>query len=212
MIVKVKSIALGSIGICLLLTFVIPTVQFIFNRVGLFPQYDEVVSSIFIIVGSYILYLKIKNIPFLPSLYAWKILCLLGSLCTIFLVLWNVENKPISQITGQARCALSVINVIILLPVAEELIFRGHMWSFLERASVNYRLGGTLLGTSFLFGIGHLGYWLQFYWPLPIDAVFHSLSMIFAGFCLGLFRWFSNSILASIIIHAAANGFILFFQ
>lgn len=199
----------GVIGLSLLFTFLIPATQWLFGSAGS----AEIGSSISIIIVLYIWYLKANNFPFLPSLLLWKVFYWVGSLSAIVLVFINIQAEPVSQITGQARCALSVVNVIVLLPLAEEMIFRGHMWSFFEKISVEDRFKKiTLLSTSLLFGIGHLGYWLQFYWPLPIDAIFHSLLMVFAGFILGLFRWISDSLMVPMVVHVVANGIVLLNQ
>ena len=201
-----------TMGISLLLTFVIPTMQWFVDSIRLTSTYGEIVPSVFIIVGASLWYLKTNPFSFLPPLRSWKIFCVVGSLSTLVLVFIDIANEPISQITGQARCAVSVVNVVVLLPLAEELIFRGHMWSFFEKVSVKRRFEMTLLGTSFLFGVGHIGYWLLFYWPLPIDAVLHSLLMIFAGLCFGFFRWISDSLWVPMIVHTVANGIVLIFQ
>jgi membrane protease YdiL (CAAX protease family) len=209
---KEKYLLISTIGISLLLTSLIPAIQWFVAGAGVTSSYSEVVSSILIIAGLYIWYLKTKSFSFLPSSESWKKFCILGSMSALILLLLDITNEPISKITGQARCSLSVVNVIVLSALAEELIFRGHMWSLFEKVTVKNRLATTLLVTSFLFGAQHIGYWLQFYRPLPIDAIFHSLLMILSGFFLGLFRWLSGSLWGSIVVHIVANGIVLLFQ
>jgi membrane protease YdiL (CAAX protease family) len=70
----------------------------------------------------------------------------------------------------------------------------------------------ALVGTSLLFGIEHLGYWAQSNWPLPPDAYFHAISMVFAGLFFGFFRLKSNSLAIPAVLHMLANGAILLTQ
>ncbi len=72
-----------AIGISLLFAFIIPTIQWLVGSIGLISTYAEIVTSIVIITGSYLCYLKTKTFSFLPSLWAWKLFCLLGSLITL---------------------------------------------------------------------------------------------------------------------------------
>ena len=209
---KEKYLLISAIGISLLLTPLIPAIQWFVDSAGVTSTYSGVVSSILIIAGLYVWYFKTKNFSFLPSSWSWRIFCISGSISALILLFLDIANEPVSKITGQTRCTLSVVNVVILSALAEELIFRGHMWSLFEKVSVKNRLAMTLFGTSFLFGVEHLGYWLQFYWPLPVDAILHFLLMVLSGFFMGLIRWISGSLWGSIVVHTVANGIVLLLQ
>jgi len=139
------------------------------------------------------------------------VLVYLGGMVIVALLAVNIWDKPVAKITGQARSPFEVIDVIVLVPLAEELIFRGLLWSLLEsipgRGSI-----AALAATSLLFGVEHFGYWAQAGWPLPPEAVLHALSMVGAGLCFGAFRWKSRSLAVPAAIHMLANGAILLTQ
>jgi membrane protease YdiL (CAAX protease family) len=65
----------------------------------------------------------------------------------------------VAGITGLPRSPAQVIDVILLGSIAEELIFRGVIWSILVRLSQKNSWIMTLVGTSLLFGVMHFGYW-----------------------------------------------------
>jgi membrane protease YdiL (CAAX protease family) len=137
----------------------------------------------------------------------------LGGAVTLVLLAINIWNGPVSKITGQARSPVEVLDVILLVPIAEELIFRGMLWSVFERLSGN--ANGRIIAlavTSLLFGVEHLGYWAQAGLPLPPQAFLHALSMVGAGLCFGALRWRSRSIAVPAIVHMLANGAILLTQ
>ncbi|WP_394700499.1 CPBP family intramembrane glutamic endopeptidase [Thiomicrorhabdus sp.] len=210
---KTKLSPIGIAGIILFLTYAIPTTLWLVNNFSLSSKYSEFVAALLVIIGALVWYTRTQAVPLLPSSLAWKVFCVIGCVITLILFFINIYNEPVSQITGQARPPLSVFSVIILLPLAEELIFRGVMWSFIERSSTKYRWEMLpLLGTSLLFGLAHLGYWIQSHWLLPPDAFLHSLSMVAAGLFFGVIRWTSGTLFAPIVIHMTANSTILLFQ
>ncbi|HET8670487.1 MAG TPA: CPBP family intramembrane glutamic endopeptidase, partial [Candidatus Saccharimonadales bacterium] len=131
----------------------------------------------------------------------------------LVLLILNVQSRPVSGITGQPRSAYEVVDVIVLGSIAEELVFRGVVWSLFEQLSKGSSENiPTLVGTSILFGVEHLGYWVQAYWPLPSDAYLHSIAMILAGVFFGVFRLKTRSLTIPVIVHMLANGIILLFQ
>jgi membrane protease YdiL (CAAX protease family) len=147
----------------------------------------------------------------LPVSPRWSALVYLGSAVVLGLLPINIWNEPVSTITGRARSPLEVIDVLILVPILEEFIFRGILWSLFERLSKN-RKAVTLAVTSLLFGIEHVGYWVQVGLPLPLDAFIHALSMMGAGICFGIFRWHSRSLAVPMTVHMLANSAVLLTQ
>jgi membrane protease YdiL (CAAX protease family) len=197
--------------VLVVLTFAIPTAQCFVGKFASFSLYKGLTSSIFIIFCVCIWYWKAKSLSFFPSSSFWKAFCYLGWPIALGLLIINIQNAPVAEITGQARSPFEVIDVIIFSPIAEELVFRGVMWSIFTGFSRNSRWSiiVILAGSSLLFGVEHLGYWVQSNWPLPVDAIIHALSMVAAGVCFGMFRQTSRSLAVPMVIHMLANGVIL---
>ncbi|MBN1266354.1 MAG: CPBP family intramembrane metalloprotease [Anaerolineales bacterium] len=200
-------------AILMMLTFATPMVLWLADRLTAPLQYGELAGSISIILCVCMWYRRTKPFSLRPSIPSWKIsLLILGVIIPVLLVL-NILNQPVSKITGQARSPFDVLNTNVFLPIAEELIFRGVIWSILERIFRKIRRSNAVLaGTSLLFGVGHLGYWAQTHWPLPFDAVIHALSMVAAGVCFGLLRQKSESLAIPTAVHILANAAILLTQ
>ncbi len=58
-------------------------------------------------------------------------------------------NNP----TGNLELALTFVSLAILPPIAEEILFRGFLYSSLKKG---LPIAGAVVGTSLLFAIGHL--------------------------------------------------------
>ena len=195
------------------LTFSVPTTQWFAAKLIPKSEFVGVISSIVIIACVSFWLIKTKAFHFRTSSLRWKIFYDLALIVVLGLLIFNIQNGPVSQITGKARTPFEVLDIIVLLPIAEELIFRGAIWSLIEKflkAEITPIL--VLAGTSLLFGIEHLGYWAQPNWPLPPDAYLHAFSMIFAGLFFGYFRLKSNSLAIPTVFHMLANGAILLTQ
>ncbi|HEX2996868.1 MAG TPA: CPBP family intramembrane glutamic endopeptidase [Anaerolineales bacterium] len=192
------------------LTFIIPAAQWLTSE--LFPPASTrgVICSSVIILGICLWYTRTKDTFFLPAASFWKAIVYTGSMIILILLIINIRNAPIAKITGQARAPLEVLDVIVLVPLAEELIFRGVLWSVFEKFSLNNTR--AIVMTSLLFGVEHLGYWAQAGLPLPPQAFLHALSMVGAGLCFGALRWRSGLLAVPAVIHMLANGAILFAQ
>jgi membrane protease YdiL (CAAX protease family) len=120
--------------------------------------------------------------------------------------------QPVAGISGLPRSPAHLIDVILLGSIAEELIFRVVIWSILTRLSQKNSWIITLVGTSLLFGVMHFGYWAQSGWIFQPEAVFHVISMVFAGAFLGAVRLASRSLAAAMIVHMLVNAAILLTQ
>lgn len=193
------------------MTFTIPAAQWLSIQFLNSSSYRVLTGTLLVILCARLWYAGYGNSPFLPESHAWKTFAYLVGMVVIVLLAFNSWNRPVAKITGQARTPLEVVEVILLVPAAEELIFRGILWSNVQRVS---RAGGmiALIVTSLLFGVEHLGYWAQAGLPLPLDAYLHALSMVGAGVCFGWLRWGSRSLAVPIAIHMLANGVILLAQ
>lgn len=196
------------------LTFAIPAVEWLLGRFAPLAPYSDLISNLIILLIAGLWCWKAKLFSLLPSTSFWKVFCALGMLLALGLLIINIRNAPVAKITGQARSPFEVLSVIIFSPIAEELIFRGIIWSILGRLSENRRwnIATVLVGSSLLFGVEHLGYWAQSYGSLPAEAFIHASSMVLAGICFGVFRQTSHSLAVPAVVHILANGLILLTQ
>jgi membrane protease YdiL (CAAX protease family) len=203
----------GYLFILAILTFVIPLLQWLADKLIEPSGYSALMGNILTIIV--LSYWSVRNNLFYyyPSLPVGRVILYLMGISVLVLLILNVQYRPVSGITGRARSPYEVVDVIALGSIAEELVFRGAVWSLFNRLS---KEGGknitALVGTSILFGMGHLGYWVQSNWPLPSDAYIHSISMILAGIFFGIFRLKTRSLTVPVLIHMFANGIILLFQ
>ena len=194
-------------------TFAIPAIQRLAGNFVLFSPYKGLISSILVLFCICFYHWKTKPFPFFSPSSSWRTFCYLGGLIALVLLMIDIHNAPVAKITGQARQPLEVMDVVILAPIAEESIFRGMIWSLFARLATNIRGGSVfiLMGSSLLFGMEHLGYWALTYWPLPVEAYLHALSMVAAGICFGFFRQTSRSLTVPMMVHILAIGAILLF-
>jgi membrane protease YdiL (CAAX protease family) len=209
-----ESLTTVSSIVCLIaLTFAIPAMQWLANKLSGHSEYGGSISSFSTILFISLWLRKTKVFSFQTASPRWRVFYYLVLTVILGLLLFNIQNQPVSKITGEARSSFEVFDLIILLPFAEELVFRGVIWSMFEKFSKadNWNIS-ALLGTSLSFGIEHLGYWAQSNWPLPPDAYFHAISMVFAGLFFGFFRRKSDSLAIPTVLHMLANGAILLTQ
>ena len=187
--------------------------QWLTSELIVHPKYKGLVSSIAIILCTSFWLRKTKAFPLRTSSFQWEGFYYLALITILGLLTFNIHNQPVSKITGQTRSPLEILDIIVLLPIAEEMVFRGAIWSMLKKIlEGNNGRAIVLAGTSLLFGIEHLGYWAQSNWPLPPDAYFHAISMVFAGIFFGFFRLKSDSLAVPAMLHILANGAILLTQ
>ena len=119
-----------------------------------------------------------------------------------YFIMWDIRYYAL----------MTNINFGITTPILEELIFRGYSWAkFKEQGFSNSK---TLIITSILFGLFHLGYYYQISYatqfhpdaPSMIKIMF--TKVVFAtllGLIFGLIRWKSRKIYGSIIVHSILN-------
>ena len=106
------------------------------------------------------------------------------------------DLQPFFEImTGPASPALYflLITICIIVPIAEELVFRGVLWRVLERFISNKSY--VLIIVSILFSLAH-------------TDPYHMLGVFPIGLYIGWLRLRSNSIFPSILAHATNNSLV----
>lgn len=98
-------------------------------------------------------------------------------------------NEIIDSFKGSKVSILTVISVIIIAPIAEELVFRGVTFSYLQEA-MGPRL--AIIFQALLFGIYHLDL---------VQGIYATLT----GVILGIICYRFKNILPAIILHIAIN-------
>jgi membrane protease YdiL (CAAX protease family) len=137
-----------------------------------------------------------------------KYLYVVGGLFVLLLVvssyfiMWDIRYYAL----------MTNINFGITTPILEELVFRGYSWAkFKEQGFSNIK---TLITTSIIFGLFHLGYYYQISYATQFHPDAPSMSKIMftkvvftiiLGLFLGLIRWKSQKVYGSIIVHSILN-------
>jgi hypothetical protein len=120
----------------------------------------------------------------------------------------NVDQQQqigFNDVHGQAALALTFISLVVLPPLAEEIMVRGFLYSTLKKAM---RPLGAVLLTSALFAAAHLpeGGAAGPLYIAALDTFILSLVLIYL-------REQTGGLWASIVLHASKNGiaFVLLF-
>lgn len=109
----------------------------------------------------------------------------------------QAQDVGFSGISQYYEYILAFITLVVLPPLAEELLFRGYLYGKLRRVS---SVAVSVLLTSLVFGLVHMQ------WNVGIDTF--ALSLV-----LCVLREMTGSIWSSILLHMLKNGlafFILF--
>lgn len=119
---------------------------------------------------------------------------------------FNVDQKQnvgFSDVIQQYQFILAFLSLVIIAPIAEEILFRGYLFGKLKRTIPVWL---AILVTSLVFGAFHLFNSGALAWNLAIDTF--ALSII-----LCLLRVATGNIWASILLHMVKNGiaFYLYF-
>jgi membrane protease YdiL (CAAX protease family) len=110
---------------------------------------------------------------------------------------FNVNQQQVtgfSGITQQYQLILAFITLVVVAPVAEEVLFRGYLLGKLRKLFPTW---AAILATSVLFGLIHVG--TTGAWNVAVDTF--ALSII-----LCLLRVSTGSIWASMLLHMIKNG------
>lgn len=109
--------------------------------------------------------------------------------------LQQVQEVGFDNLSARSDYILAFITLIIIAPLAEELLFRGYVYGKLRIA------GGfipAVLMTSLLFGVAHLQ------WNVAIDTF--ALGLVLCGL-----REITGSIWAGVLLHMLKNGVAFYF-
>ena len=120
------------------------------------------------------------------------------ALATAFLTFVDpvqVQDTGFSQLVGTAQYLLAFVSLVIVAPIAEEVLFRGYLFGKLRKYAPVWL---AILITSVLFGIVH------FQWNVGLDVF--ALSIV-----LCLLRVVSGSLWPSILLHMVKNGVAFYF-
>lgn len=120
------------------------------------------------------------------------------ALATAFLTFVDpveVQDTGFSQLVGNAQYLLAFVSLVVIAPIAEEVLFRGYLFGKLRKYAP---LWLAILITSVLFGIVH------FQWNVGLDVF--ALSIV-----LCLLRVASGSLWPSILLHMLKNGVAFYF-
>tara|TARA_B100001093_G_scaffold431759_1_gene427946 strand:+ start:760 stop:1479 length:720 start_codon:yes stop_codon:yes gene_type:complete len=177
------------------------------GEVKMYPVADNLNSIISMsAIMLFILWrMRSRNIPFdkLGSLVLYKKDLLLGSLfLAIFVGLEEIYMRALGLEIPKGFIVfmlseplfLSFISVIIIAPIAEEFLFRGFLYSQLQRTQLGS--WGSVTAISFLWTIIHFQYE-----PLILIVLF------LFGMFLGYVRIAYNSLSLPIALHAINNLF-----
>ena len=107
----------------------------------------------------------------------------------------QVQETGFSQISQQYEFVLAFIMLVIIAPVAEEILFRGYLLGKLRQHVATWL---AILVTSILFAVVHGA------WNVGVDVF--ALSII-----LCLLRIISKSLWPSILLHMLKNGVAFYF-
>ena len=107
----------------------------------------------------------------------------------------QAQETGFGNVSTQFEYALAFITLVIVAPVAEELLFRGYLFGKLRKHAP---LWASILITSVLFGLVHMQ------WNVGLDVFVLSI-------VLCLLRVMSGSIWPAILLHMLKNGIAYYF-
>lgn len=118
------------------------------------------------------------------------LMVLLQTLAPTLIDYQQTQEIGFSRTGSSADLLLAFITLVVLAPIAEEVLFRGYLYGKLR---ARFRLWISIIVTSITFGIVH------FQWNVGIDVFIMSIVMC------GL-REITGSLWASILVHMLKNG------
>lgn len=107
----------------------------------------------------------------------------------------QVQDTGFQQLSARYEYILAFVTLVIIAPIAEEILFRGYLYGKLKKF---FPVWVAVLATSLLFGALHGA------WNLAIDTF--ALSLV-----LCMLRESTGNILASILLHMTKNGIAFYF-
>jgi len=129
-----------------------------------------------------------------PALIFYLIMSSLFILAATNLLPWidvnQVQNTGFGGITARYEYILAFLTLVVIAPIAEEILFRGYLLNKLKKL---VPVWAAILTTSILFGFIHGA------WNVAIDTFALSLVLCYL-------RESTGSLWASILLHMAKNG------
>lgn len=131
----------------------------------------------------------------------WKDLLFWAALFTILILIEEFAsqqfgNEATNSWIGKysiGEMVFRAIGIVILAPIAEELVLRGLLYARIKKTSLKYV--GAIVIPAIVFSIAHI----QYTENLTFVIIFID------GLFLGLARHFSKSVILTIILHSLAN-------
>lgn len=167
------------------------TLVFLIDLLTLIIVYKFYGTRINIITYRY----KIKKINLKDMMYIILFgiaLSIVMSILINFLVeLFPSYEEVSNNITSQTNSILNVICMVVLIPIYEEIIFRGVIFNHLKE---NYKIGTAIVVQALLFGIAH-------------GNIVQGIYAFILGIVLALMYMYFNSIYANIMLHIIFNLF-----
>jgi membrane protease YdiL (CAAX protease family) len=96
-----------------------------------------------------------------------------------------------NNISSQPNSILNIICMVVLIPIYEEIVFRGIIFNHLKE---NYKIGTAIILQALLFAIAH-------------GNLVQGIFAFILGIALVLMYMYFNSIYSNIILHMAFNLF-----
>ena len=139
-----------------------------------------------------------------------KILYILSTIMVLALII----TAPMFGSDYSLSIILPLIEPAVLIPIFEELIFRGYIWDRLKNSGLNEKQ--VFLLVTILFSLWHLGYYDIIYTRVANNfqnvnmfttMFFKVLTGAAFGLLTGIVRWKTKSTCSSILVHSFFNIF-----
>jgi len=127
---------------------------------------------------------------FLVYIVLSAILVMIATNFLTFVDMEQVQDTGFSQLTQRYEYILAFLTLVVIAPIAEEILFRGYLFGKLRQ---HVPLWIAIIITSLAFGLAHGA------WNVGIDVF--ALSIV-----LCLLRVVSKSLWPSIMLHMLKNG------
>ena len=135
------------------------------------------------------------NLPKLKVAFFWFVLFVLLLTLDNYLYKFNTSEVVESWIGKYSifEIIIRVLGIVILAPIAEELLFRGLLYARIKKTKL--KVIGAIIIPAVLFAAIHIQY-----------SEFLTIGIIFIdGVFYGLARHYSKSVVLAILLHALAN-------
>lgn len=115
--------------------------------------------------------------------------------------LTQAQDIPFSGLSHQYEYVLAFLTLVVMAPVAEELLFRGYLFGKMKKHAPFWL---AMIVTSILFGGLHLIAGASLQWNVAVDTF--ALSLV-----LCTLRQITGNIWAGVLLHMIKNGIAYYF-